>query len=93
MRRHELVDVLVLEMAGKKSEVNSVNSAGSGLSADVRYCIFGGDERAIEVPSIHVTRFVHQVDVERFLPSWMVFFWIPFVPLPLDEKMINIELN
>lgn len=26
------------------------NVGGSGLSADVRYCIFGEDERAIEVP-------------------------------------------
>ena len=43
------------------------NVGGSGLSADVRYCIFGEDERAIEVPREGATFVPPSLDYNRIL--------------------------
>eukprot|EP00434_Breviolum_minutum_P023704 symbB.v1.2.020908.t2/scaffold1784.1/size101483/4 len=43
--------------------------AGSGLSADVRYCIFGEDERAIEVP---VASLASEREVVCTTPHWEI---------------------
>jgi len=43
--------------------------AGSGLSADVRYCIFGEDERAIEVP---LASLASEREVVCITPHWEI---------------------